>query len=146
MACCLMAPSHYLNQFWLLISEILWYSPKSNFIARGRAIIFYNEFNNHTFKITDTSPIGQWVNSWCAAKCLWNIPALGQSRWQAITWMNDDLGLYWLSGKTSYRKISSSREAARFRFKLFQLLWNLTGTSAKVLPRCLSNFRAIQSL
>ena len=26
MACCLMAPSHYLNQCWLLISEVLWCS------------------------------------------------------------------------------------------------------------------------
>ena len=31
MACCLMAPSHYLNQCWLLISEVLWHWPESNF-------------------------------------------------------------------------------------------------------------------
>ena len=31
MACCLMAPSHYLNQSWLLINEVLWHSPGSNF-------------------------------------------------------------------------------------------------------------------
>ena len=24
MACCLTAPSHYLNQYWLIISEVLW--------------------------------------------------------------------------------------------------------------------------
>ena len=53
-------------------------------------------------------------------------------------------GLYLLSGKTSYRKISWSLEAARFGFKLFQSLWNLAGTSAALLPRCLSNFRAIR--
>ena len=56
------------------------------------------------------------------------------------------LGLYSLSGKTSYRKISWSLEAARFGFKLFQSLWNLAGTSAALLPRCLSNFRAIRPL
>ena len=56
------------------------------------------------------------------------------------------LGLYSLSGKTSYRKISWSLEAARFWFKLFQSLWNLAGTSATLLPRCLSNFRAIRPL
>ena len=56
------------------------------------------------------------------------------------------LGLYSLSGKTSYRKISWSLEAARFRFRLFQSLWNLTGTSAAALPRCLSNFRALRLL
>ena len=31
MACCLMAPSHYLNQCWLMISEVLSHSPDSNF-------------------------------------------------------------------------------------------------------------------
>ena len=46
-------------------------------------------------------------------------------------------GLYSLSGRTSYRKISRSLEAARFGFRLFRLLWNLTGTSAAALPRCL---------
>ena len=53
-------------------------------------------------------------------------------------------GFYSLSRKTSYRKISWSLEVARFGFRLFQLLWNLTGTSesAATLPRCLSNFSA----
>ena len=31
MACCLTTPSHYLNQSWLLITKVLWYSPESNF-------------------------------------------------------------------------------------------------------------------
>ena len=62
---------------------------------------------------------------------------------QSDQWL---LGLYSLSGKTSYRKISWSLEAARFGFKLFQSLWNLAGTSAALLPRCLSNFRAIRPL
>ena len=31
MACCLTAPSHYLNQVWLMISEVLWHSPDRNF-------------------------------------------------------------------------------------------------------------------
>ena len=31
MACCLMAPSHYMNQCWLIISEVLWHSLESNF-------------------------------------------------------------------------------------------------------------------
>ena len=67
---------------------------------------------------------------------------------RATTAMNDVYlqGLYSLSGKTSYRKISWSLEAARFGFKLSQSLWNLAGTSAALLPRCLSNFRAIRPL
>ena len=31
MAWWLMAPSHYLNQCWIFISEVLWHSPESNF-------------------------------------------------------------------------------------------------------------------
>ena len=30
MACCLTAPSHYLNQCWLIISEVRWQSPGDN--------------------------------------------------------------------------------------------------------------------
>ena len=56
------------------------------------------------------------------------------------------LGLYSLRGRTSYRKISWSLKAARLGFRLFQSLWNLIGTSATVLPRYLSNYRAIRSL
>ena len=51
-------------------------------------------------------------------------------------------GLYSLSGRTSYRKISWSVEAARFMFRLLQSLLNLTGISAAALP----NVRAIESL
>ena len=66
--------------------------------------------------------------------------------WDQKEFVKWDPGLYSLSGKTSYRKISRSLEAARFEFKLFQSLWNLAGTSAALLPRCLSNFRAIRPL
>ena len=52
-------------------------------------------------------------------------------------------GLYALSGKTSCRQISWSLEAARLNVAMVVSLWNLTGTSAAVLPRYLPNFRAI---
>ena len=57
-ACCLVAPSHYLNQCWLLISEVL-YSSESNFTARASANIRYNEFEKCTLKIIPTFP---WAN------------------------------------------------------------------------------------
>ena len=53
------------------------------------------------------------------------------------------LGLYSLSGKTSYRQISWSHEDARLDVAMVVSLWNLTGTSAAALPRYLSNFRAV---
>ena len=31
MACCLTAPSHYLNQCWLIIKGVLWHSAENNF-------------------------------------------------------------------------------------------------------------------
>ena len=37
MACYLMAPSHYLNQCWLYITEVLWQSSESNFTASTQA-------------------------------------------------------------------------------------------------------------
>ena len=49
-----------------------------------------------------------------------------------------------ISDKTVYRKISWSLEAARFVFRIVRSLWNLTGTSAALLPMCLSNFKAIR--
>ena len=71
--------------------------------------------------------------------------------WDVYTSFNDGLsqlplGPYSLSSKTSYRKISWSLEVARFGFRLFQSIWNLTGPSAAALPRCLSNFRVVRYL
>ena len=57
MTCYLMAPSHCLNQRWLLIIEGMWHSHQSNFTASAQSIILCvlcGEFENHTFKITTT--------------------------------------------------------------------------------------------
>ena len=39
MACCLTAPSHYLNQYWLLMNSVLWHLPENNFIGISQTII-----------------------------------------------------------------------------------------------------------
>ena len=74
-------------------------------------------------------------------------PIYGWLRQQQLTevWIRNigTLGLYSLSGKTSYRQISWSLEAARLGVIMIVWLWNLTGISAALLPRCLLNFRAI---
>ena len=61
-----------------------------------------------------------------------------------IVWMDEQkipvswqLGLYSLSGKTSYRQISWSLAAARLDFMIILSLWNWTGISAALMPRCL---------
>ena len=61
MACCLTAPSHYLNQCWLTISEILWHSPESNFTENTKDIYLWNEFEIYKFYIVVKSARGQWV-------------------------------------------------------------------------------------
>ena len=49
MAWCLMAPSHYLSQYWSIITEIQWKSPEGNFTIYTSAI---NEMIEANFKIT----------------------------------------------------------------------------------------------
>ena len=68
------------------------------------------------------------------------------SKWWQHAYSVCKQSLHSLSGRTSYRKISWSLEAASFGFNFFQSLWNLTSTSAASLSICLSNFRAIRSL
>ena len=38
MACCLTAPSHYLNQCWLIISKVQWHSSEGSFTKDTSAI------------------------------------------------------------------------------------------------------------
>ena len=56
------------------------------------------------------------------------------------------LGLYSPSGRTFDRRISWSLEATRSDVTIVASLWNLTGISVVLLPRCLSNFRAIRKV
>ena len=51
--------------------------------------------------------------------------------------------LYSLCGKTSYRQYLWNLEAARLDVIMIVSLWDLTGISAALLLRCLSNFRMI---
>ena len=71
MACCLMAPSHYLNQCWVIISEALWHSSAGNFTGNTQVIYPWNEFENYQFKITATPHRGQWVNSLWLSDTIW---------------------------------------------------------------------------
>ena len=57
-----MAPSHYLSQWWLLISVVWWHPPHNNFTSCAHATILYNEFVNYTYKTKASYPWGQWVN------------------------------------------------------------------------------------
>ena len=61
MACCLMAPGHYLNQCWLIISEVLRHSSEDTIIRRFEDTNQLSRIEDDIFKITFRSPRGQWV-------------------------------------------------------------------------------------
>ena len=72
-----------------------------------------------------------------------------------IWWRHHMIHLHWerskivlqvlcsLSGRTSYSQISSSLEAPKLDAIIIISLWHLTGSSAVLLPQCLSYFAAI---
>ena len=55
MAWCLTAPSHYLSQCWLIISAVLWHSPKTSFLGSAQDFSSQNQFEKYTCRITSTS-------------------------------------------------------------------------------------------
>ena len=61
-----------------------------------------------------------------------------------ITGLANHQGPVSISDKPFYRKISQRLDAARFVFKSARSLWNLTGTSAALLPGCLSKFKEMR--
>ena len=61
MACCLTAPSHYLNQCLQIISEVLWLSPNGCFTRNAKEIYAWYESKNFRFHIRAASPRGYWV-------------------------------------------------------------------------------------
>ena len=62
MACCLTAPSHYLNQCRLIISKVQRHSSEGNFTIDTSAINHWNYLENYLSKISLKSPRGQWVS------------------------------------------------------------------------------------
>ena len=65
-----------------------------------------------------------------------------KSRGLAEIWCHTDP---WAPSQYPKRRLFvRSREVSRFVFRIVRSLWNLTGTSAALLPMCLSNFKAIR--
>ena len=62
MACCLAAPSYYLNQCWLIISKVLWHSSEGIIIRRSEDTNQYIKIENYIFRIIFISSRGQGVN------------------------------------------------------------------------------------
>ena len=63
MACCLMAPSHYLDQWWLIISRIQCHSPKSNSTGNTHNAFYKSDVEcRNTLSCLDqyTAPNSKW--------------------------------------------------------------------------------------
>ena len=60
MACCLMAPSHYLNQCWLIINEVFRHSTGGNVIANAVDTLIHHPGN----KVLIGSPYSYTCVSW----------------------------------------------------------------------------------
>ena len=58
MACCLTAPSHYLNQCWLIISKVHWYSYEGNLTQDTLAINHLYYLENYSSEFSFKSPRG----------------------------------------------------------------------------------------
>ena len=73
----------------------------------------------------------------------WYWPPYKVLLWARICVAEDQVPVL-ISNKTSYRKISQSLDVTRSVFRIVRSLWNLTGTSAELLPMCLLNFKAMR--
>ena len=92
MACCLTAPSYYLNQCWLNISVVLWHSAENNFTRNAQDIFPWYQFENYWFKTSTTSSRGQWVKMWMGAKL--PLP-IGSGGWERLwAWINNYIPHY----------------------------------------------------
>ena len=60
MACCLTAPSHYLNQCWLMISEVLWHSSDNKYRELHLQLDKYNQWF-HYYDVTWASQQHKWL-------------------------------------------------------------------------------------
>ena len=80
MVCCLTAPSHYLNQCWLITGEVLWHSLNGNFIGNAQNIYHLNKFENYQSRDTARPPGANELKLW------WS------DRFGAILWRNASSG------------------------------------------------------
>ena len=133
MACCLTAPSHYLNQCWLLISEVLWHSPDSNFTENTSDIYLWNEFEIYWFETVVKYPRGQWVNSiFCVSLQLLVLPSL-----VGLLWM-----LYLAANETQFHSALIYGTATFFLFVVSTTFHTIsyTGQSGYVITHFISVF------
>ena len=96
MACCLTAPSHYLKQFWFIISEVLWHSPVGNFTGNAQDMYAWYEFENLNYCQITVASLGHldWypINVVESLQPIWR---LGTSRFLNMTQSFIKLIFFW---------------------------------------------------
>ena len=89
MTCCVKTPSHYLNQCWQIISEILWHSTEYSFtwtlivfVTHELLKMFLLDMSlKITYLILQQNPRNQWVNDqWTVSQMAPKIWHSGASR------------------------------------------------------------------
>ena len=127
MACCLMAPSHHLNQCGFLISEVLWHSPDSNFTASAQAKSnLYHEFEIILLKLLPHLPGANELNTtkWNFETCLSQVQLTGRipntvwNHWK-VNWGHSHKQLGSLLLKTSNRRGSKIFAKTKWQFPLY---------------------------
>ena len=126
---------------WMPLCKRTFIQPKHNKYRSSTHCTFHHETNSASALMRSS------IHHWCCEignSCGSATDVSGKSMVRNARYLTTtSQGLYSLNGKTSYRQISRSLEAARLGVIMIVSLWNLTGISAAVLPRCLSNFRAM---
>ena len=101
MACCLTAPSHYLNQCWLIISKVQWHSSGSHFTRDTLDINHWNQFENYLSKLLFNSPRGQWVKPSANISFIWwtqiGMGPIRSMNWPQLPPLHFLLEKHWLS-------------------------------------------------
>ena len=117
---------HHLEIMFFLISDKTCNAP-----VIGERIISGSEWSDESCALIHGAPTGVRI---------WHTPADNYIKlftsWVAqnkVEPLDTHLGLYSLSRRTSYRKISWSL-TARLGFSFFQSIWNFTGTTAAEVP------------
>ena len=115
MVCCPMAPSHCLNPYWLISSEVLWRSPKRNFSGNNQNICPRYDFDNYWYKLTTASHKDQWVKMY---------RAVGFRLLRLLTWINS-------SPPGQMAAVSQTILSSAFSWKVFyfETIWD-----AKIRP------------
>ena len=94
MSCCLMAQSHYLDQYWHIVG-FLWHSLETNFTLSAQAVLF--EFKNCILTLLPHLPGGNELMSGpivsSMSTALSSLEALKAVQWTAFNAYSDDMAV-----------------------------------------------------